>query len=403
MNIKQQIFLDSFIAKPIAFSLNFIVRALGQILSINHDLKREYQTIAVCKFKGMGSIIQATPMLAAIKVQHPNSKLVFISTKSNRSILEKIDHIDTIITIDESSLINFITSNISALYQLIKKRPGVYFDLEIYSDFSTLFTLFSLSTNRVGFYLRSSSFRMGIYTHMMFFNPKVPISNVYLQMSKLIGCNDEHQELYPLKKSIQKPFSHSRKYLVINPNSSDLRLERRWDSNNFIQIIRKTLNEFSDYNIFLIGSKDEQEYTESISTIINDPRLISTAGKTSISEVIALIDSAEIMITNDTGPMHLAFALKKEVICLFGPCSPDQYGRSNNAHVIYKNTYCSPCVHDFEIAPCNGNNICMQLIGVEEVNENIASLLNTSKVQKSTLIKPIIYQTDQDILGIVQR
>ena len=403
MNIKHQIFLDSFIAKPIAFLLNFIVRALGQILSINHDLKREYQTIAVCKFKGMGSIIQATPMLAAIKAQHPNSELVFVSTKSNQSILEKIEHIDTIITLDESSLINFISSNISALLQLIRKRPEVYFDLEIYSDFSTLFTLFSLSTNRIGFYLRSSSFRMGIYTHMMFFNPKGPISNVYLQMAKLIGCNAEHQELYPLKKSIKKPFPHPKKYLVINPNSSDLRLERRWDSSNFIQIIRKTLKEFPNYDIFLIGSKAEQAYTESISTSINDKRLINTAGKTSISEVIALIDHAELMITNDTGPMHLAFALKKEVICLFGPCSPDQYGRSNNAHVIYKNTYCSPCVHDFEIAPCNGNNICMQLIGVEEVNENIASLLNTSKVQKSTLIKSIIYQTDQDILGIVQR
>jgi ADP-heptose:LPS heptosyltransferase len=101
--------------------------------------------------------------------------------------------------------------------------------------------------------------------------------------------------------------------------------------------------------------------------------------------------------------MHLAFALKKEVICLFGPCSPDQYGKSSNAHIIYKNTYCSPCVHDFEIAPCNGNNICMQLIGVEEVNEKIASLLNATKIEDSASIKPIIYQTDQDILGIVQR
>lgn len=405
MNIKQQLFIDNYIAKPIAFFFNFIVRLLGAILSIDHNLERKFKTIVICKFKGMGSILQATPMIASIKKEYPKAEIIFVSTKSNRNILEKIDLIDTVVTIDDSNFYNFITSNIKSLLFLMKKRPGVYFDLEIYSDYSTLFTLFSLSTNRVGFYLRSSSFRMGIYTHMMFFNPRVPISSVYLQLAKLIGCKEGEEELYPLMKKIIPQQKKQNNYVVINPNSSDLRLERRWDKANFIALIKLILSKFSEYDVYLIGGKGEEEkYTKELSKAINNPRVINTAGKTTIEEVIALINDSSLMITNDTGPMHIAFCVDTTVVCLFGPCSPDQYGMSNNAHIIYKPTYCSPCVHDFEVAPCNGNNVCMKLITVEEVFIKVEGLLNnphqqTSKAKKTSFI----YKQENNVFGKVIR
>ncbi len=402
MNTRYQLVLDKKIARPVAYLLNFVVRLAGQLLRINHSLDKEFKTIAVCKFKGMGSIIQATPMLAAIKSKYPNVELIFVSTKGNKAILSKIDSIDTLVTIDDSSLFSFAISNLKSLLFLIKKRPEVYIDLEIYSDFSTLFTLFSLSVNRIGFYLRSSSFRMGMYTHMMFFNPKVPISKVYLQMAHLIGCGVENTELIPLSKTIHKPFEHVRKYIVINPNSSDLRLERRWAAKNFIELINRMLIALPEYDILLIGSKTEQDYTESIVDIFKDERVQNLAGKTSIDEAITVINNATAMITNDTGPMHLAFALNTPVVCLFGPCSPEQYGMSKNATIIYKNTYCSPCVHDFEIAPCNGNNICMQLISVEEVYNELLHLLSADKSRIKNSSNPI-FSVDSEVLGIVQR
>jgi len=404
MNTKQQIFLDSFIAKPIAYLFNILARIFGQILSINHNLDGALKSIAVCKFKGMGSILQATPMLAAIKKQHPNATLIFVSTKSNLAILEKIDSIDQIITIDDSSLFRFFISNIKSIIQLIKIRPEVYFDLEIYSDFSTLFTLFTLSVNRVGFYLRSSSFRMGIYTHMMFFNPRVPISSVYLHLTELIGCDTENLGLYPLANEITKPHKHENKYLVVNPNSSDLRLERRWDKNNFIELIRKLINDYQEYEVLLIGSKNERDYTQEIVNEIDNKRVINTAGKTSIEEVIGIINNSTLMITNDTGPMHLSFCLETPTICLFGPCSPEQYGMGKSAHIIYKKTYCSPCVHDFEIAPCNGNNICMQLIEVSEVYEKASQLLTSTDSEiKIVDTSKVVYNSEETILGIVDR
>ena len=112
MDIKKQIIIDKFVAKPIAYLLNFLVRIVGQLTSINHDLNRDFKTIAICKFKGMGSILQATPMIEAIRKKYPSAQIIFVSTTSNQKILEKITAIDTIVTVNESSLSSFFITNL---------------------------------------------------------------------------------------------------------------------------------------------------------------------------------------------------------------------------------------------------------------------------------------------------
>lgn len=403
MKVKTQLFVDRYIAKPVAYLLNFLVRLVGQLLSIEHSLDRDFERIAVCKFKGMGSILQSTPMLHAIKRRFPAAELIYVSTQGNRQILEQIDWVDTVVTVDDRSLWAFVRTNLQAIWLLMRKRPQVYFDLEIYADYSTLFTLFTLSVNRVGFYLRSSSFRMGIYTHMMFFNPRVPISQVYLQLAKLIGCDTEGAQLYPLRGQEALPFPADTPYLVINPNASDLRLERRWGKARFAALITHILEAVEDLNIVLVGSKGEYAYTQSVAEEVGHPRVINTAGQTSLNGLISIIDQATAMVSNDTGPMHVAFCTNTPVICLFGPCSPQQYGTSPYAHIMYKPVFCSPCVHDFEVPPCKGDNVCMQLITVEEVvQQTLAVLAEPGKVADSPQ-PAFVYTVGEKVLGKVYR
>ena len=275
------------------------------------------------------------------------------------------------------------------------------FDLEIYSNYSTLFTLFTFSKNRIGFYLRSSSYKMGIYTHMMFFNPRVPISEVYLQLAKTIGCDTEGAHLFSLSENESDAEKASDKYIIINPNASDLRLERRWNKSNFIELIELILINYPDLEVLLIGSANEKEYTDEIFSKIKNQRLKNLAGKTSIDELTKLIANATLMISNDTGPMHIAFCTKTPIICLFGPCSPDQYGMSEFAHIIYKNAYCSPCVHDFEIPPCKGDNVCMKLISTKEVF-SLFQKLNKNPTMKSEFAgQEFVYLNDKIVLGKV--
>jgi ADP-heptose:LPS heptosyltransferase len=402
LKTRSQIKIDQYIAKPLAFIMNFIVRIAGKIFSIDHNLNKDFKVIAVCKFKGMGSIIQATPMLQAIRNKYPEASIIFISTASNKELLNKIDIIDQIITINDKNLLTLLFSCVSAIISLIRKRPGIYIDLEIYSDFSTLFTLFTLSKNRIGFYLRSSSFRMGIYTHMMFFNPQVPVANVYLQIASLLGCETENKYLYNLSH-LSNFSKHEKEYIVINPNASDLRLERRWSGENFVKLTIGLLKENPHLNVIFIGSKAEIEYTQTITEQINDSRVINLAGKTSLDELISTIHHAKLMISNDTGPMHIAFCTGTPIVCLFGPCSPNQYGINNNSYVIYKRVYCSPCVHDFKVPPCGGNNICMKLIELEEVQKKVMEILSYNPAPKEFNFSKIQYKSGSTTIGLVNR
>lgn len=406
MNTKHQLLIDRFVARPIAYGLNFLVRLVGKLLNIDHSLDHQFNKIVVCKFKGLGSIIQATPMLQALRENYPNAEITFLSTKSNASFLSKIEVIDKVITIDDSSAFRLISSLTSTVYKLIRYRPEVYIDLEIYSNFSTLVTIATLSKNRIGFYLRSSSFRMGIYTHMMYYNTNVPISEVYMQIARLMNPNSKSFGLYPLGESVEKAtkFSFSN-YIVINPNASDLRIERRWSSENYNALSLWICEQFPNKKVVFIGSKSEQAYVDEILNNSEHDNLINLAGKTTVDELISLIDHAELMITNDTGPMHIAFACNTPTIALFGPCSPEQYGWNSNARIIYERVYCSPCVHEFVSPPCRGNNRCMQLIQLTTVKNEITSFYMNKMIFPSLEQnhRKISYRFESETLGMVNR
>jgi ADP-heptose:LPS heptosyltransferase len=243
----------------------------------------------------------------------------------------------------------------------------VYIDLEIYSNFSSIITTLSIAKERFGYYLRENRYRLGMYTHMMYFNTKAPISQTYLQFARLLSIDSVDDKLYEIEKnnSIQVEFDN---YIVINPNASDLRYERRWPAENFIALSKKIAETRPELKQIYIGGPSESEYVKAITEQLTDkPQIIDLSGKTSIDELIEILRKTQLLITNDTGPMHLASCLNSSVIALFGPCSPSQYGFGENVHVVYKNVYCSPCVHEFAHPPCKGNNQCMQLISVDEV------------------------------------
>jgi ADP-heptose:LPS heptosyltransferase len=406
---KTQIKTDRFVGVFIALMLNWIVRLLGFILHMDHSLDKKHKTIAVCKFKGMGSIIQSTPLLQTLKLSFPEARIVFVTTRANLGLLQKIPAVDEVICINDASFFKLIGSTAKALLAMWKLRIGVYLDLEIYSNFSSLITTLSLARNRVGFYRQASHYRMGIYTHMMYYNIKAPISKVYLQFAHLLNCSRTEERLYPLSvESYSTLFAQmnlvDQKYIVVNPNASDLRIERRWDKGNFVALIQKISETYSDYKIVLIGAESEKEYVGGISELFADNRqLIDLSGKTRLEELLYLLKNAALLITNDTGPMHLAFSLQTRTLALFGPCSPAQYGDNECCFVVYNNVYCSPCVHEFDIPPCKGNNQCMQTITVVQVYEAMRRALNQEHIARE-FTHPIQYSgLNDEVLGVASR
>lgn len=104
----------------------------------------------------------------------------------------------------------------------------------------------------------------------------------------------------------------------------------------------------------------------------NSPRIVNLAGKTSLRELMSLIKKCAIFLTNDSGPMHVAAALKTPLVALFGSTNEIATGPYNHGLVIHKHVKCSPCYQ--RVCPIDFK--CMKQIQVEEVLKALGSVSN---------------------------
>jgi heptosyltransferase-2 len=104
-------------------------------------------------------------------------------------------------------------------------------------------------------------------------------------------------------------------------------------------------------------------------------RVINLAGKTSLRELLALIRSCSILLTNDSGPMHIASALNVPLLALFGSTSDVRTGPyGSHSKVIHKHVECSPCLK--RVCPIDFR--CMKRIAVEEVYRELQEMLKNT-------------------------
>lgn len=416
--IKTKIFIDRILGIPAVYFLNIFARILGYILRIDHSLNKPVKNIVVCKFMGMGSIIQSTPMLQTLKKNYPECNLIFITSKANKEIIENIPVIDEAIYLDDDSFFTLITSTFLILLRLWRKKINLYFDLELYSFFSTIITTLSIAVNRFGYYRRANNYRLGIYTHMMYFNNNAPVIQIYLQMCRMAGCCQIIDTLIPVETKEKDWHSLKQKlnltsdsnYLVINPNASAFFLERRWGKDNFIQLINEIVCSFPNTIIILTGNRHEFSYVDSIAKQVNvefQDKIINTSGILTVSDLILLIKNAKLLISNDSGPMHLGLLTNTKTIGLFGPGSPQHYtNNAKNLHVFYEQVYCSPCIYNFDTPPCKGDNQCMKRIKVLQVFWEIKNILETGNISNKQInTSNIVYahMNNNGPLGVIDR
>lgn len=405
MNTRIQVKIDRYVGWLLCVSLKFFVRLAGMVLRINHRLDRKFERIVVCKFKGMGSVVQASALLRSLRNSYPEAEIVFVTGKANEGILKAYPNlVNRVLLVNDDGILALLRSTVQLLFGLWKIKPQVYLDLEVYSNFSSLICTLSAATNRLGFYKSDKDYRSGLYTHLMVYNIKAPLMEIYLQMGRILP---DLQAISKLEKPVYEIEatqnmwralgSEGAPLLVVNPNASDLRLERRWTPEGFRGLIERLLLNYPKHFIVLTGSPAETDYAAEIAKpFAGESRVINSAGKLKLNGLLALIDHADVVITNDTGPLHLALAFRKPVTGLFGPCSPTQYGQMETCVPIYKNVYCSPCVHEFAVPPCLGNNQCMKQIQVSEVLVGVEKAL---KLGAELQPEPLVYSVNGQTLG----
>jgi ADP-heptose:LPS heptosyltransferase len=378
MTHKGRILADRAIAVPLAFFFNGLARLLGWLLRRDHSVSPEnVKVIIVAKLIGMGSILQASPLLKALKRRYPDAKLVFVTLRSNRELLTRLSCVDEILVLDDRNVLAMGMSTLRTILAMVHMRGDLYFDLEVYSAFASLLALMAATRNRLGFYRYSVAFKKGIYTHLVYFNTRMSIRQLYLQLGRVTGVpageseitgpiRVDEQDRKRLPQVLSQPPAWQLKnpYIVLNPNASDLLLERRWPVGHAVAAVSELVS--LGHQVALIGAPNERPYVQGLYDQLPpnvQTRVVNTAGLLTLGELIALIDGASCVLTNDTGPMHIAIALRRPTVCLFGPANPEHYGQKlNHVEIIYSQVFCSPCLYEADLPPCNGNNICMQRI-----------------------------------------
>ena len=375
--------------------------------------------IVVLKLLGLGSIVQATPLVAALRQRYPGATFTFVTRKGNDALTQRIDLVDRTLTIDDSSLRAVAVALWRTLRELRRLPNACFINLEAYSRVGVLMTLLSGARWTAGFFRNPSDLRLErVFDFLVYFNPGAPISQVYLQLGRAMGCADLAPSLARLTTRagdeaevdalLHAAGAQATPLILVNPNASELRLERRWPIERFGRLISDLVSTLPGARVLLIGAPNERPYAESVlATVASGQRssVRNAAGELSLGGLIALIKRANLLVTNDSGPMHFAFAMRTPTVGLFGPVEPGHYASSgdDSRHVIlYHRVYCSPCVHHFDVAPCRGDNVCMKRIGEDEVLTVCLSLLREEKVQPDAS-SAIVYMDKGKALGVLAR
>lgn len=123
---------------------------------------------------------------------------------------------------------------------------------------------------------------------------------------------------------------------------------KRWPVENFAEVARRLVSLSPELKIAILGGSDDRNLGSAIAAA-NPDRCLDLTGQTSLQETIEWVRLSELMITNDTGPMHIAAALRKPVVALFGPTDPDgtgPYGQRQNV-IQMRDLPCVPCMKGY--------------------------------------------------------
>jgi heptosyltransferase-2 len=136
-----------------------------------------------------------------------------------------------------------------------------------------------------------------------------------------------------------------------------------WFPERYAELGRKLIDKFNAY-ILLFGSKAETQTNVEISKKLPKERVLDISGQTDIIQLATLLKRCRFLVTNDTGPMHVAAAVAKPVVAVFGPTDYVTTAPFGSNHIIIrKEVACSPCLE----RTCPTDNRCMKAVTVDDV------------------------------------
>jgi len=352
--------------------------------------------ILVIKIWGMGSIIAASPVFLNLKDNFPEAEIWFL-TKAGMENIYPRKFFDRIITIQLNGLFSEMFRFLRLVYEFRQQHFDLVIDLEIVSRYSAILAYICGAKTKVGFQIIGQN-KDRLYDYNSVYHESKHITQIFLGTLESLGLNVKNYrpwapEFSPADQAavaeILKQKEINNGYVVINVNASELAYERRLPLNSFKTIIEDIKEKHPELAIILVGTSQERQYVAKFQQdfLSELAKVHNLAGEVSLSKFFVLLQQAKLVISNDSGPAHVAAALQTPLVVFFGPETPVIYRPlGERVSVFYANTCCGPCISvykDKEI-DCHYDQKCLKEIDLQKVKAVVEAYLKEQSDQSQS-------------------
>jgi lipopolysaccharide heptosyltransferase II len=311
--------------------------------------------ILILKPSSLGDVVQALPVLRLLKKHFPESEIFWWIEAALAPLLEDDQDLSGVVRFERRGWA--APGNWPELWQSIRWMREQVFDYVI--------DLQSLARSGAFAWLANGKLTIGLdepregargfydwivprpsfYTHAVDWYLRVlPLLGV--PVPQTLATNHEFTwlpERPAVARSVRQKWPvAAERWIVIQPGARWP--NKRWPAESFAQLVTELAAARPEFRFAILGSSADRPLADMI-VRTNPRRCLDLTGATSLPEMVEWIRAGELMITNDTGPMHVAAALNKSVVALFGPTEPRRtgpYGQLDG--VLRLDLPCAPCL-----------------------------------------------------------
>lgn len=402
MNVETMRKVDYFAGIPLCLLASAAIK-LGRLFRLSPC--KQPKRVLFVELSEMGSAILVDPAMR--KMQRSGAELFFVIFAKNAPSLRLLGTVpeENVFTIREDGLFPLAMSTLRFLRWARQRGIDTVIDLELFSRYSALLTGLCGAANRVGYHAFHAEglYRGEMLTHKVAYNPhmhiaknfvalvntalsekselpffKTRISDEEITLEKVSFTEDA---LLPMRERIRADYPdydpQQHRIVLINPNASELLIQRRWMPERYVALMKRILQEYPDVLVYITGASIEWPEAQGLKLDVDSERCINFAGRVKFQELTQLYSISTLMVSNDSGPGHFSSVTNMPTFILFGPETPALYGSLGNTTPIYAGLACSPCVSaaNHRKTPCM-DNVCLRVITVEQVFDTIRPTLD---------------------------
>lgn len=324
----------------------------------------------------IGDAVMSTPALGAIRAAFPSSEIVLAANPVVSELMSPHPFCDRVIVYDKRGP----HRGVAGLWKFCRLLAGERFDLAIlFQNAIEAAIIADLAgiKKRAGY---STDGRGILLTHAIRVSKdarRLHHTQYYLAMLGELGIPPAGQETCLQctddERSRARGVLGPGRWAAINPGAA-YGSAKRWYPERFGQVADALASDFG-YRVLLVGGTGEAAIgSEIISRMSSKP--MNLIGMTSVRQLMALLASADLVITNDSGPMHIAAAFGRPIVALFGPTDHSVTSPlCSRLSLVRKETECAPCLR----RQCPGDHRCMADISVKDVLDAVEALLKSGE------------------------